>query len=685
MLVHIQDGKVVRVSGDPENPVTRGFLCVKVNHYEERVHSGDRVLHPLKRVGAKGEGRFVRMSWDEALAEVAGRLTDVCQRYGGEAILPYSYAGTMGLLQYGSMDRRFFHKIGASRLLRTICSAAGSMASLATIGAQMGPDPETMVDCKLIVVWGLNMASSNVHGVPLVKEAQRRGAKLVVVDPVKNRTARMADWHIQPRPGTDTALALGLIHVIVREGLQDQDYIDRYTLGWDDLKARAEAWPPERVETVTGVAAADVERFARLYATTRPSLLRAGYGIQRHTNGGTMIRALASLPAVVGAWRDSCGGFLLSNGGYSKPDVRVLERPDLLPDPRPREVNMIELGKALTELHDPPVQALFVYNSNPASVAPNQNKVIQGLLRDDLFTVVHEQLMTDTCRYADIILPATTSVEHMDVYWSYWHLYLQLARPAIEPLGEAIPNTELFRRLAAAMGLEDPCLQDSDEEMIRQSLARGNRFVREITFEELWEKGRVKVNVPAGFQPFAEGFATPSGKVEFYSESLARHGSPGAIDYTPTAESADGSPDLHSRYPLNLLSPGAHHFLNSTFSNLPSMKASERYPTILMNPEDAAARHLADGDWTRTYNDRGEVWLRVQVSDHTKPGVAVSYGLWWNQDSPGGKGVNVLTNDLITDMGKGPAFHSNLVEVEKVPAENVPVAMGRDQVLAGDD
>ena len=687
LLVQVEDGKVVRVKGNPEHPTTRGFLCVKVNHYEERVHSADRILHPLRRVGAKGEGRFARISWEEALAETAARLGEVRARWGGEAILPYSYAGTMGVLQNGSMDRRFFHHLGATRLDRTICVAAGAAATAVTLGTSLGPDPEDIVDCKLIILWGLNMVSSNVHQVPLVKEAMRRGCQVVCIDPVKNRTARLAHWHLQPLPGTDVALVLGLMHVIFRDGLQDQDYLEQFTVGWAELRDRVREWTPARVEATTGVPAADVERLARLYATIRPSLVRVGYGVQRNSNGGSIVRALAMLPALTGAWRDACGGFLLGNG-YSRLNKAPLYRADLMPSPLPRLVNMIELGKALGDLDDPPVKALFVYNSNPASVAPNQNKVVRGLEREDLFVVVSEQLMTDTARYADIVFPATTMLEHSDLYWSYWHLYLQYTDPVIPPLGEAVPNTELFRRLAAAMGFTDPCFRDSDDEMLRQTLtATHTPYLEGITLARLKAEGIVRCNVPRGHRPFAAGFPTPSGKVELYSHLAAGAGLDPVLAYVPPAESAGGSPDLHRRYPLALVTPGAHHFLNSTFANLPSLQVSEAQPAIHLNPADAEARGLKSGDWVRAFNDRGSVHLRVVADDHTAPGVAVAFSLWWNQDSPGGAGLNALTSDAISDLGRGPIFHTCLIEAEAVPVEALPAAPARQRELApaGDD
>ncbi|MFZ5826087.1 MAG: molybdopterin-containing oxidoreductase family protein [Bacillota bacterium] len=672
MLVHVKDGRAVRVMGDPDNPVTRGYLCVKTNHYEERVYSPDRVLYPMRRTGPKGSGQFERITWDEALTEIAGRFRAILAEYGAEAILPYSYAGTIGVLHYGSMDRRFFHKLGASQLDRTICASAGGAAITSVTGIKQGPDPEDMVDAKLIVVWGVNVISSNSHQWPIIQEARRRGATLVVIDPYRYKGAREADWHISPRPGTDTAFVLGVMHTLIREGWIDRDYIDQYTKGFDQLAMKVADWTPERAAQVTGVPAEEIVRFARLYWESRPAVLRVGYGLQRHTNGGSIVRAICMLPALTGHWRDKGGGFLLSQSGSYGFNSHALERPDLMPDPRPRKINMIELGKALTKVNDPPVKALFVYNSNPAAVAPNQMKVMAGLSHEDLFTVVHEQLFTETCQWADIVLPATTQLEHLDLMYSYWHLYVQLNQPAIAPLGEAIPNTELFRRLAAAMGFTDPCFRDSDEELVRQALSSGSPYLEGITLERLQQESIIKVNrAPA---PFAEGgFRTPSGKAEFYSEALAAQGLDPVIDYVPPAESVDGSPELAARYPLGLITPAAHHFLNTTFANQPRMMKGEGAPTIYLNPVDAEARGIASGDWVRVFNDRGSVRLQAQVGDWSRPGVAVSPSIWWSKFMPDGVGINALTTDAVADMGGGASFHTNLVQVEKAaPPEGTP-------------
>lgn len=667
MLVHVKDGRAVRVMGDPDNPVTRGYLCVKTNRYEERVYSQDRVLYPMRRTGPKGSGQFERISWAEALTEIAERFGKISSEYGPEAILPYSYAGTIGVLHFGSMDRRFFHKLGASRLARTICASAGSAATASVTGARQGPDPEDMVNAKLIVVWGLNVISSNSHQWPIIQEARRRGAQLVVIDPYKYQGARHADWHISPRPGTDTAFVLGVMNTLIAEDLLDHAYIREHTTGYDQLAQKAAEWTPERAAVVTGVPAEEIRRFARLWHASRPAVVRVGYGLQRHTNGGSIVRAICMLPALTGHWRDRGGGFLLSNGGSYGFNSSALERPDLMPSPTPREINMIELGKALTELESPPVKAMFVYNSNPAAVAPNQMKVLEGLSREDLFVVVHEQLYTDTCQWADLILPATTQLEHLDLMYSYWHLYLQLNEPAIEPLGEAVPNTELFRRMAAAMGYTDPCFSDTDHDLVRQALSSGSPYLEGITLERLQAEHIIKVKrAPA---PFANGgFHTPSGKAEFYSQTLLRAGLDPVIEYVPPAESIDGSPELAAKYPISLITPAAHHFLNTTFANQARLMKGEGAPSIYLNPADANSRGLSTTDWVRVFNDRGSVRLQVQVGDWSLPGVAVSPSIWWSRFMPDGIGINALTTDKPADMGGGASFHTNLVQVERAEA-----------------
>ncbi|MBA3470035.1 MAG: molybdopterin oxidoreductase family protein [Herpetosiphonaceae bacterium] len=665
MLITVQDGRAIKVQGDPDHPVTRGFLCSKVSRYVERTYHEGRVLYPQRRVGAKGEGRFERISWETALAEIAGRFGQISAEYGPQAILPYSYAGTMGLLHYGSMDRRFFHQLGASLLDRTICATAGMFGYRYTVGASVGMETEQFASARLILLWGTNTLTSNPHLWTFIKQARKSGAKLIAIDPWRSRTAAQCDQHIAPLPGTDAALALGLMHIIFRDGLHDQDYLDRYCIGGEQLKARAAEYDPARVAAITGLDVATIETLAHEYATLAPAALRINYGLQRHAGGGMAVRTLACLPAVIGAWRHAAGGIQLSTSGTFPINTAALERPDLIPAGT-RTINMSELGHALTTVDDPPVKALMVYNSNPASIAPDLEQVRAGLLRDDLFTVVHEQFYTDTASYADILLPATTQLEHIDLHKAYGHLYLAWNAKSIEPLGEALPNTEVFRRLAAQMGFRDECFADDDLTIARQALSLPHPSLAGITLERLQEQGWVRLNVPEPWVPFAEGnFYTPSGKCELYSERMAADGYDPLPTYTPPRESAATNPRLAERYPLTLLSPPAHHFLNSTFVNV-LHRYEESGPTVEINPLDAFERNIADGEQVRIRNDRGGFLAKAVVTDRARTGVVIAPSIWWSQLTPDGRNANHTTPQGLTDMGGGATFYDNLVEVERL-------------------
>jgi anaerobic selenocysteine-containing dehydrogenase len=668
MTVKLEGGRAVTLGGDPDHRFTRGFLCVKVNQYLDRVYSPDRLLHPLRRVGRKGEGRFERISWDQALDTIAAKLRGVISQHGPQAILPYSYAGNMGLLSYASMDRRFFGALGASLLDRTICSSAGAAGLKATLGRSIGLDPEAIVGAKLIVAWGANLISSNVHLWPFVEEARRRGARLVTIDPYRSRTAERSDLHLAPMPGTDAALALAMMHVAFRDGLADRDYLERHTLGAAELEARAREWTPARAAAETGLEAAAIEAFAREYATARPSAIRVNYGLQRHAGGGMAVRTIACLPAVTGAWRDPGGGLLLSTSGAFPVNSAFLERPDLVP-PGTRTINMNQLGRALTDAAlSPPLKALFVYNSNPAAVAPDQESVRRGLAREDLFVVVHELFQTDTVDHADVVLPATTTLEHYDLHKAYGHLYLSLSRPAIEPLGEAKPNTEVFRLLAARMGLHDPCFRESDEQLARGAIDWTAPQLRGIDLGRLERETSVRLSLPEPWAPFAEGgFATASGKCELLSAELGTQGVDPLAGYVPPRESPRSDPERARRYPLAFISPPAHHFLNSTFSAQPVFVRRESEPFLTLHPDDAAARGIRDGQQVRTFNDRGSFLATARVSEAARQGVAVGLSIWWPKLAPGGRNANAVTSQELTDMGRGATFYDCLVEV--APAE----------------
>jgi anaerobic selenocysteine-containing dehydrogenase len=709
VLITVQDGRATKIQGDPEHPVTRGFLCAKVAKYLDRVYSPDRVLHPMRRIAAKGiagqrsfapHGRpgaavpphaqakegWQRISWDEALDEIADRFHKIISEFGAEAILPYSYGGTLGALNGASMDRRFFTRLGASELERTICSSAGEAGLESVMGVKLGTEPDQFVHSRYIIAWASNIHGNNVHLWPYIVEARRRGAKLVVIDPYRTRTAACADWYLPINPGTDGALALAMMHVIIGEGLYDADYVRKHTLGFDELREKVKVYPPERAAQWTGIAPEDIHKLAREYATTRPAVIRVNYGVQRSDGGGMATRAISMLPCITGSLKEVGGGIHLSTSGAFDLNKDALRRPDLKPKglQSPRIVNMVELGKALNTLSDPPLKALLVYSSNPAAVCPNHNEVVRGLKRSDLFTVVHEQFFTDTTDYADIVLPATTFFEHKDLQTAYGHYYLQISGQAIEPLGECRANVDLFRALAARMGFEEECFGESVNDMIDGALSSKNPWLRGITRERLEREGQVRLNfasqwpVASGqpgntqttsstdchqpFLPFAHGnFRTPSGKAELYSEAMKALGLDPVAEFKPPSESRHGAEK--TTFPLELLARKADNFLNSTFTNQPSVQAMEEVGLLEMHSTDAQVRAISNGDRVRVYNNRGEIFLKARVDGAVQPGV-VSAKLNWAKLSSGLRNINVLTSEKLSDLGNSATFYSVLVEVE---------------------
>ena len=664
MLVTVEDGRATRVAGDPDHPVTQGFLCTKVAKYLERTYHQERLLHPQIRTGAKGEGRFRRASWDEALSLVAENLQRVIDQHGAQAILPYSYAGTMGLIHGESMDRRFFHRIGASLLDRTICASAGTEALNVTYGTRMGPDPEDVVHAKLIVLWGTNTLTSNPHLWPFVRKAKANGATTICIDPLRTRTASASDEHIAIRPGTDAALALAMMHVLFRDGLEDRDYLREMTLGWEALRERVlEEYAPERVAKICRIDARTIESLATRYGTVRPTFIRLNYGLQRHAGGGSAVRAISILPAITGAWEDAGGGATLSTSGtFSSLDTASLARKDLIRDGT-RTINMSRLGEALTKTDDPPVQAIVVYNSNPAAVAPDRENVVAGFRRDDLFTVVLEHFQTDTADYADVLLPATTQLEHEDLHKAYGHTYVMYNAKAIEPLGESLPNSEIFRRLAAKMNLDFPELRESDEEMMRTAL-RAMPF----TLDELREAGSIRLDIGSPHRPFARGtrLPTPSGKIEIDSALAATHGLDRLPEYVPPYESEERDPELVRRYPLALISPPAHSFLNSTFVNVASLRRAAGKPTLEIHAADAHARGIVAGARVSIFNDRGAFTAEAVITDRVRPGVVSAPSVWWPKLSADRTNANHTTSQAVTDIGGGATFYDNQVEVRPV-------------------
>ncbi|MCK6076658.1 molybdopterin-containing oxidoreductase family protein [Paenibacillus silvae] len=681
MLVTVEDGVATSVKGDPTHPMTAGHLCSKMNHYQEKVYNPDRILYPLKRVGPKGEGQFARITWDEALDEIAEKFKSITSEYGSQAILPYSYLGTQGILNGLTVGDAFFHKLGASVSERTFCDSGATSAYDFTLGPAVGLDPESMVHSKYIIVWGANLLSNNLHQWKFMTEARKRGAKIVVIDPVHTKTAAQADWHIALRPGTDSALALGMMNVIINENLIDVDYVENYTVGYPELKERSQQFPPSRVAEITGLPEATILQLAREYATSQPAAIRVGVGMERNRNGGQSMRAIASLPALVGAFRKPGGGILqLSLYNFPLRWDRML-RPDMI-KPGTRVLNQWRLGKVLAgELEGPPVKALVVYNSNPAVSTADQGGVLRGLAREDLFTVVSEQFMTDTARYADLILPAASQLEQLDIMFSWGHHYLTLNQPAIAPMGEAVPNTELFRRLAERMGFDDDCFKLTDEEMVGLFLEWSAPQLQGITMESLKETGFARLNLPHPdeYAPFAEGgFPTPSGKVELYSSEAAkgnmvsilfREGynefQPGEpLDPLPNyRESAEAH--LKDKYPLNMISPKSHAFINSSFGNFDRQRRIVGEPHIVLHPNDADKRSIQDGQKVRMFNSRGSMEVVAKVNDTVLPGVVVApVGYWASlSNSPTS---NALTALEYADFGRAPTFSDTQVEVESV-------------------
>ncbi len=709
VLITVEDGKATRIQGDPEHPVTRGFLCAKVAKYLDRVYAPDRVLYPMRRVGPKGHGAkqrscaphgrpraavpaqavptpadtahvWQRISWDEALDEICSRFRAIASEFGSEAILPYSFGGTLGAVNGAAMDRRFFHRLGASQLDRAICSMAGETGLQSVLGVKLGTEPEQFPHSRYIIAWAANIHGNNVHLWPFIAEARRKGAKLVVIDPYRTRTAARADWYLPINPGTDAALALGMMHVIIGENLHDADYISKYTLGFEELREKVKQYPPERVAQWTGIAADDIRRLAREYATIRPSVIRLNYGVQRSEGGGMATRAITMLPCITGGWKEVGGGLQLSTSGAFGFNGDGLKRPDLMNAALGREartINMVELGRVLNTENDPPVKALFVYSSNPAAVCPNHNEVIRGLKRPDLFTVVHEQFFTDTTDYADIVLPATTFFEHRDLQNAYGTYYVQISNQAIEPLGECRPNVEVFRALAQRMGFQEDCFRETVDEMIDLALDSENPWLKGITRERLEHEPQVRLNFAASgsrlsasgelaqnepFLPFAHGnFRTASGKAELYSEALKAQGLDPVAEFRPPTESRHGA--HKNGFPLELLARKSDNFLNSSFSNVPSVQAMEEPGLLEIDSSDARARGISNGDTVRVFNDRGEIVLKARVDSAVQPGV-VSARLNWPKLTAGFQSINVLTSEKLADMGNSATFYSVLVEVE---------------------
>ncbi|MBE3558858.1 MAG: molybdopterin oxidoreductase family protein [Ktedonobacteraceae bacterium] len=672
-------GRAVSIRGRADHPVTRGWLCAKVNRYLDRVYHPERLLYPMRRTGPKGSGQFERISWDDAIGEISARWRDIIARYGAQAILPYSYAGTLGLVQGAVTDKRFWNRLGACGLERAICGHAAEEAVQLTLGGRLAPPPDMLAASKLILIWGSNPASTAPHIMPFLRQAQHNGARVIVIDPIRTLTARSADQHIQPYPGTDAALALSMMHVMVTEGLHNQQWLDRHTLGWPLLLERVMQFPPERAAQITGLAVETIVELARSYATTSPALLRVSDGINRHTNGGQTVRTLACLPAVTGQYGLPGGGLMYSTSDWLRWDSEAVGHShDAACPPQPRRVNMNRLGAILTGEVDPPIYSLYVYNANPVASSPNAGKIVEGLMRDDLFTVVHELFETDTARYADIVLPATSQLEQMDLHKPYGHLSLQFNLPAIAPLGEARSNWDVMRALAAAMGFNEPWLQDDAEGVIREVLAATaahEPLLQGITLERLKSEGSVPLAIPEHARvPFADGvFRTPSGKVEIYSEQAAAKGYDPIPGWEPEAETGIGRytpatdvAHVAHKQALPLLCPASHHFISSSFGNVEILRRKQGKPTLSINPVDAEARGIRSGQPVRVSNERGWCRLIAEVTEDVRPGVLATTTVWWPRFSPDQRNVNWTTSDRLADFAGGSTFYTNLVRVEPV-------------------
>ncbi|HHY26859.1 MAG TPA: molybdopterin-dependent oxidoreductase [Desulfitobacterium dehalogenans] len=667
LVSEVVDGRIVRIKGDPTNPITAGTPCVKGHTYINYVYHPDRILYPMKRAGKKGEGKWEKIAWDEAYETIASKFKEIIDEYGSEAILPYSYSGNLGIINNYGVPFRFWNKIRASNLARQICEAAGEEALAYTYGTFSSLDPESYAKTKLLVSWGVNESATGVHYIKFINQARDNGAKLIVINPVRTPLASQADIFIQPNPGTDAALALGIMNIMINDGLYDKDFVDKYTLGFDQLKAKAKDYPLEKVAQITGVPEDVIAGFARLYGQTKPSIVRIGYGITRNINGGSMVRAISLLPALAGTVGVEGGGWVFINVDHWAYNGSFLSRPDLAGERKVRTINMNELGKALTgklkDTAEKPIMAMFVYNANPMTSSPNGNLIKEGMQREDLFTVVADPFITDTADYADILLPSSTFFEYDDINFDYFGWYTRLNTPAIKPLGESKSNLQIFFELAQRMGYEDDCFKETGVDAIKGCLNTDSPVMKGVTYDALKEKHWMRIDLGVPFSDYK--FKTPSGKIEFYSEDMSKKGFDPVAEHYPQLESKEKSPDLYAKYPIHLLSPAIPQLLNSQWHNIPYIQEIIGDPFIMMNKADADARGLKNDDWATVQNDRGTINLKVRVSSSVKSGVAMTGKDYWNKIVHGGNSINRLTSDDLNDMNGGASFNSNLVQVTK--------------------
>jgi anaerobic selenocysteine-containing dehydrogenase len=687
-IYHVEDGKLVEVTGDPAHPTTRGGLCVKLKDFAGHHYNPDRLLYPMKRVGPKGSGKYERISWDEALSTIKSKWTDIIDQYGSQAIMPHAYLGNQGTANGLTAGDAFFNRLGSTVAEKTYCESGSSTAWVMTVGPTGGLDVESLAYAKYIIVWGMNMVSTNLHAWPFVLEAKSKGAKIVVIDPFKSRTAKQADWHIAIKPGTDAALALGMMNVIIEEGLVDYDYVEKYTLGYKELKARAAEFPVERVSEITGIPAADIVKLAREYATTPPAAIREGVAVERCPGGGDAVRAITCLPALIGAWRH-VGGGAVEMPIYEFPmSVAHVSRPDWI-KPGTRVLNELDLGAALTGKMklDPPIKSVFVYNSNPVSQAPDAGELVRGLQREDLFTVCSELFITDTAKYADILLPSTMQAEQYDIMVTWGHLYIMLNQPAIPAPGECVANIDLFRKLAKTMGFNDEYWDLTDDEWLTLSYDWSSPALEGVTLDVLKKEGwkRLNVGMPDVRAPHAEGnFKTPSGKCEFKS-SMAEGGNMvldvwrsgytemqvgGYVDpvpnYIPPLEVIDSEPKKAAQFPLNLISPKPHAFLNTQYGNEGPQMKRQGEQRIMINPTDAASRSITNGAYVRVFNERGTFEAKADLTDDVGAGLIVTNVGHWPGLNRTGTAVNSTTAPRHANLGQAGVYSDNRVEVERI-------------------
>ena len=683
MIYTVENGRLVDARGNPDHPYTQGGLCVKLKDFADHHKNPDRVLHPLRRTGPRGSRQYERITWDQALNEIRTRWTSIIKEYGPQAIIPYSYLGNQGILQGLNSGDAFFNKLGATVCERTFCGEGSSVGYLLTVGPTGGVDPESFVHARYIIIWACNTISTNLHHWPFVLEAKKRGAKVVVIDAYKSRTAKQADWHLMPRPGTDGALAMALIHTLIEEDLVDHEYIKMGTVGFEELKARARTRTPEWAAEITGIAAADIRTLAREYAQTQPSAIRIGVALERHHGGGQTIRAVTCLPALVGAWRHVGGGILQMPMWEMPIKFGDLCRPDWIPKGT-RVVNALQIGRALTgeTRLDPPIKSLMVWNANPVTQAPESDKIVKGLMREDLFIVAAEHFISDTASYADIILPCTMAAEMSDMVLSWGTFYLTYNQKCVDAPGEAVPNTEVFRRLAEVMGIDDPQFKRTDDELIEHYLDWNSPALKDVDMGHFRQHGFVhlKVGTPDTRAPHKEGkFPTPSGKCELKAagarnfvptvfRQLYEDLQPNEVldelpDYVAPRESAASNPVLARKYPLNIISPKSHGFLNSCYANESHKVKGQGEQFVLINPVDARARNLNHGDGVRVFNDRGEFEADAQVTEDVQPGVVVATLGYWRSRNRNGT-VNIISSAEFVNMGHAPSFSDNLVQVE---------------------